>query len=258
MSSTSMQGSAMTYAMVGRSPAEGCRGLGAERARTGRSLPPGSWSWRAVATRGGTAERQAVGVRRTAPARPSPSRSGPGCGSRRTRPPSAAASAGTVQTTSTRSPGPDHDPDAVEARAAAATNGVGPGGCSATRGLGVLPRGLRRAVADDRLVGVETAVDHVEQHGLPRDEVDGRRDVRVVAGDDVDLARGRARAGRDRRGRRGRRLAGAITRGRAHGGRPATAAAAPGESRAWRGRCIDRDRCGSPRGRRTRAPRTEA
>ena len=101
-------------------------------------------------------------------------------------------------------PGPGDDAGRRPSPRARRRWASGPGGGSACGGLGGLPRDLVREVADDRLVDHEAAVDHVEHDGLARHEVDDRRDVRVVARDDVDLARVRARAGRDRRGRGGR------------------------------------------------------
>ena len=71
-------------------------------------------------------------------------------------------------------------------------------------GLRHLPGVLDGAVADDRLVDLEAAVDDVEQDRLARDEVERVRQERVVLGDDVDLARRRGSAGHDRRGRRRR------------------------------------------------------
>ena len=52
------------------------------------------------------------------------------------------------------------------------TTGVGPGRRVGGRGFGGLPRRLDRGVADDRLVDLEAAIDHVEQDGLARDEVE--------------------------------------------------------------------------------------
>ena len=78
------------------------------------------------------------------------------------------------------------------------TTGVGPGGASSDPGLRGRPGGLRRRVADDRLVGVEAAVDDVEQDRLARDEVEHVRQERVVLRDEVDLARLRRRTRRRR------------------------------------------------------------
>ena len=90
--------------------------------------------------------------------------------------------------------GDDHA-HAARRRAATLTTGVGPGRGAVRRRLGGLPGVLDRAVADDDLVDLEPAVDDVEQHGLARDEVEDRRQERVVLGDEVDLA---GRVGRAR------------------------------------------------------------
>ena len=102
-------------------------------------------------------------------------------------------SAGTCQSRSTRWP------EGTTTRTPAsvgrdAHDGRRTGRCPVQRCFGDLPGVLDRTVADDDLVDVEPAVDDVEHHGLARDEVQDRRHVRVVLGDEVDLAGRVARA----------------------------------------------------------------
>ena len=125
-------------------------------------------------------------------------------------------SPGTVHARSTRSP-ERTTTRSPETSGGTLTAGVGPGGAADGGRLGVLPGVLDGCVADDRLVDLEPAVDDVEEHGLARDQVEGRRLERVVLGDDVDLTR-RLGVPADRRRRDGRRTGVTPEREDRHGG----------------------------------------
>src|SRR5947209_1025009 len=94
--------------------------------------------------------------------------------------------------------GSDDGPKTLDARLDAYGRGWArrsAGGRSFSR----LPRSLDRLAPDDRLVNVDAAVHHMEEHGFAGHEVDDRRIEAIVAGDDVHVSGSRGRARADRR-----------------------------------------------------------
>src|SRR3954451_16183456 len=169
MSSTSMQGSAMTYAMVGGSPATGrAAGRGIGGTRSG-SLSPRSGPGRPRRWTGGRRERTAVGAD-AADGDHHPLREV--AGDVAADEPGARSSVGGDGPDGVDPlPGPDHDPHSVERRGRR-DEGRGSRGMIGDGGLGRFPRDLRLPVADDRLVDLEATVDDVEQDRLARNKVD--------------------------------------------------------------------------------------
>jgi hypothetical protein len=100
--------------------------------------------------------------------------------------------------------GPDDDPNAGQLRRNADKRRRSRRRTGNSR-LGGFPGVLDGRIADHGLMDDQTGVDDVQEDHLARNELEGRRDVRVVPSDQVDLA-GTGLSARDQRGRQLTRL----------------------------------------------------